>query len=238
MIVANGGTVPDTPLPGLRPLHNPDQQFGGGYDPSTGAMSLTDQGGAQPTGQMQQVPLASGPPPMPRMGMAFRGPGRGIFAPPSPSGMVPNDPSQAPTGIAGLDNAPALNLTPDTLIADGSKGGVNDRIHPKFFEHGGLGGKLAGIAGDVLLNMAAMGGSPMAMQQIQQRGADMNARRQFATWQAQESVRLRASITTSMTPPRGRRRTSISRLRLRRPTPPVSAPKARRGTTAQCRTSC
>jgi hypothetical protein len=203
MIVANGGTPSDAPLPGLRPdmpmpdpatansvgnasglppasmpagrvgmlggrqMFNPKQRYGDGYDPVTGAMSLS--GGASQPGA---VPPGA----------------------PSLSGMIPNDPSAGGTGIPGLDNTAPLNLTPQTLIMDGSKGGVNDTIHPGFFQHGGLGQKIAGGIGNMMIDMAAAGGDPMAMMTLRQRGADQDAQRQFGLWNAQEIVRRQQQL--------------------------------------------
>jgi len=114
-----------------------------------------------------------------RPGMAFRG---GIA--PGGAYIMPSDTPNAPTAPGGP--AP-LNV--DTTITDPSKGGVNDKIHPGFFQHGGLGQKIAGVASNLLLDFAATGGDPMAVMTLRQRAADQDAQRQFATWQAQEAAR-------------------------------------------------
>jgi hypothetical protein len=123
-----------------------------------------------------------------RPGMAFRGPSNGSTA------LTPTDPASAPTGIAGLDSAAPLDLSPTARIADPTKGGVNDAIHPKFFEYGGVGRKIAGVLADGLTDWAAMGGSPTAMQRIQQNGLNQNAARTFATWQQQAEVRRQQEL--------------------------------------------
>ena len=125
----------------------------------------------------------------PRAGMMFRRANLGIFSQPQPSGMVPNDPSQGGTGIAALDSAPDLNLTPQTVIADPNKGGVNDTIHPKFFQHGGLGEKILHGLGEVALSASAAAGNPMAMMTLRNRMADAQAQRQMQEWLAQNQVR-------------------------------------------------
>ena len=247
---------------------NPNQRFGGGYDPVSGGMSLAGGGLSQedimrlmalragalpPRGQEDAPPmdvLPNGPalmrssqgifgnsglsqsasaakqvlddamtqgaadqtPQAPttvpnapiksaaaasgqRAGMMFRGANRGIFSPPAqPSGMVPNDPSQGGTGIAALDSAPALNLTPQTMIADPNKGGVNDTIHPKFFQHGGLGEKI--LKG---LDMAGMAigvsmGDPLATMRYRQMLGDQSAQRQMQQWIAQNQIRRQQDL--------------------------------------------
>ena len=124
-----------------------------------------------------------------RAGMMFRGANRGLAPAPQPSGMVPNDPNQGGTGIAALDSAPALDLSPQTRIDDPNKGGVNDTIHPGFFQHGGLGQKIAGFAGNALMDFAAANGDPMAIATLRNRMADAQAQRQMQAWIAQNQVR-------------------------------------------------
>lgn len=156
----NAATPAMQPLPTMRPPLgmafrgatpiNMDQRFGGGYDPATGSMSLT------------QGPAAS------------------------------------PTGIAALDGVAPLDTTAPTTIADPTKGGVNDRIHPKFFEHGGLGGKILQGIQQVSQAMAVAGGNPAAIAEFEnqlamKQAAAADARR-LAIWRAQEAERRRQEL--------------------------------------------
>lgn len=131
-------------------------------------------------------------PGLPRAGMAFRGGARSVASAP-PSGNAPANDGPA-TGIDGLDNMAALGATPPTAFADPTKDGVNGTIHPSFFQHGGLGRKIAGVLGDGLMDYAAANGDPMATMRLRQRGADQDAQRQLALWQAQENVRRQQQL--------------------------------------------
>jgi len=103
-------------------------------------------------------------------GMMFRG----ITPPAAPN--VASNPSSGPVG-----DIPAL---------DGAAG----RLHPTFFQHGGMGEKILGGLGEVALEWSAAAGNPVSMMTLQQRAADHNAQRQFQTWTAEQNYRRQQEL--------------------------------------------
>lgn len=144
------------------------------------------QGAHDPSSQPPSAPQQAS---APRIGMAFRGPGRGIFGAPNPGVQAPAPQATPPTGISAIDGVAPLDTSAPTRIDDGTKGGVNDRIHPKFFQHGGVGEKI--LKG---LDMAGMAigvsmGDPMATMRYRQMLGDQSAQRQMQQWLAQNQIR-------------------------------------------------
>jgi hypothetical protein len=89
------------------------------------------------------------------------------------------------TEIEALDNVPALNMTPNPNIADAQ---VQGRIHPKFFEHGGLGGEIAKVGAQALIGLGASTGNPLAMHYFTEKWADKDAQRRLGMWNEQHQV--------------------------------------------------